>query len=344
MTLLSNGLKFIIYTSLLKDTTLGIEKKLVLSIDEVPVLLTTPNTKEKGLIISFTGFALAGYKDKRMAAVNNAFGKLGYRVITPQIKEIDLLLINPDSIDEIKEVIIGILNDPILNPNKFVPAVFAPSFTAGIAALAIAEMPKNTVSSLCLMGSFCNFESTIEFAIANEANVDDYGMHIIMKNFLKYALGNNLALAEILQVALTDNGLKRQIPELPMIIAQTDTDTTILYKRLVTDGKYRKELTMDALNKIPDSATWKNKLDLSKHASKISCPVTIIHGKDDNVIPAAESILLNSLILKKNKNVHLELSGLLDHGNVQFSFSVFKEVANMAKAINYFLDCSKKTF
>ena len=31
-----------------------------------------------------------------------------------------------------------------------------------------------------------DFETTIEFALTNEKNEDDYGMHILMKNFLKY--------------------------------------------------------------------------------------------------------------------------------------------------------------
>jgi len=82
---------------------------------------------------------------------------------------------------------------------------------------------------------------------------------------------------------------------------------------------------------------WKERLDLSKHAAKITCPVTIIHGKDDNVIPASQSILLYTLLKEKNKHVHLELSELLDHGDMQFRFSIIRQIANMAKAINYFL-------
>lgn len=341
MMLFSGGLKFIIYTSLLKDTKLGEEKKLALPADDIPLLLSIPKTKEKGLIITFTGFALAGYKDKRMAAVNNAFQKLGYRVITPQIKEIDALLINPQSIDQIKEVIIGIKNDPILNPNQFMPAIFAPSFTAGIAALAIAEMPENTVSSLCMLGGFCNLESTIDFAISNNEPEDDYGMHVIMKNFLKYSMGINPPLEKILQTAIEDNGLNRPIPELPNVKEQSDLETQNLYKKLTTNAAYRKEMIKDSWNKIPDSETWKNRLDLSIHASKISCSVTIIHGKNDQVISPTESILLNKLLIGKNKNVHLELSDLLDHGNIQYGLSVFKEVANMIKAMNYFLDHAK---
>jgi hypothetical protein len=337
MNLLSEGLRFIIHTSLRKDSTEGAEKKLVLSSGKVHLIEYVPQKAEKGLIITFTGFSVNGYRDKRMVVVNNAFRQLGYRVITPQIKEIDLLLINPKSIDEVRAVIMGIMNDSKLNPNGFRPAIFAPSFTAGIAALAIADMPGNTISSLCMLGSFCNLESSIEFVMTNDETVDDYGMHILMKNFLKYSIGAHPKLEEMVQAAIEDNGFKRAIPALPRVIAQSDTATIDLYKKLTKDGAYRREVIMDAWHKIPDSTVWKERLDLSKHAAKITCPVTIIHGKDDNVIPSSQSILLYALLKEKNKHVHLELSELLDHGDMQFRFSIIKQIASMAKAINYFL-------
>ncbi len=331
------GLRFIVNTSLLKNDRKGEEYELSLSNGKTPLLLHTPSEKEKGLIISLTGFSVNGYQDKRIAAVNNAFVKLGYRVITPKINTIDALLIHPSGIDEVKEVINRIEADQLLNPNQFCPAVFAPSFTAGIAALAIAEMPVNSVSSLCLIGSFCDFETTIQFALTNEKNTDDYGMHILMKNFLKYEVGNNPPLEELVITALADNGLKRAIPLLPSLLAQTDLATVDLYNKLRFNTEFRRDLIMRAWTKIPDFAIWKERLDLSKHAHKITCPLTLIHGKNDNVIPASESILLHSLNRVNNQKVLLEVSNLLDHGNLKVGFSIFSEITHLAKAFNHFL-------
>ncbi|MFZ4796050.1 MAG: hypothetical protein ACOYMA_01065 [Bacteroidia bacterium] len=331
------GLKFIVNTSLLKNKSKGEEHELLLSTGKTPLLLYTPSGKEKGFIISLTGFSMSGYEDNRIAVVNNAFAKLGYRVITPKINSIDALLIHPSGIDEVKEVINKIAADPLLNPHKFCPAVFAPSFTAGIAALAIAEMPVNSVSSLCLIGSFCDFETTIQFALTNEKNVDDYGMHILMKNFMKYEVGNNPKLENLVQTALEDNGLRRQVPLLPSLLAQTDLATVDLYKKIRYNTEFRRDLMMRAWTKIPDFAIWKHRLDLSKHANKITCPLTIIHGKEDNVIPSSESILLNSLLKDKNQRIHLEVSNLLDHGDMKVGLKIFSEIANLAKAFNFFI-------
>jgi pimeloyl-ACP methyl ester carboxylesterase len=332
------GLQFIVNTSLLKNNKSGEERELTLSSGKTLLLLYKPAKKEKGLIISLTGFSMHGYQDKRIAVVNNTFAKLGYRVITPKINTIDALLIHPSGIDEVKEVINQITEDSFLNPNKFCPAVFAPSFTAGIAALAIAEMPVNSVSSFCLIGSFCDFETTIQFALTNEKNADDYGMHILMKNFLKYEVANNSALEALIHTALEDNGLKRQVPLLPNLLAQTDEATVELYNKIKFNTEYRSEVIMRAWTKIPDFASWKERLDLSKHAHKITCPVTIIHGKDDNVIPSAQSILLYSLLKDKNPKVHLEVSNLLDHGDMKVGFKIFSEITSLAKAFNYFLN------
>ena len=342
MKLFSEGFQFIINTSLFKNTTMGVETDLSLPNRKTPIVLYTPNGREKGLIITFTGFSMSGYKDPRIAIVNNAFNKMGYRVITPKINPIDSLIIHPQCVDEVKEVIQRILNDPILNPNKFRPAVFAPSFTAGIAALAIAEMPSNTVSSLCLLGSFSDFESTIQFALTNEENQDNYGMHIIMKNFLKYEIGENDEIEKLIFTALEDNGLKRTTHLLPEVKANTDAKTVEFYEKLVSNTEFRREVIMKAWTKIPDFNNWKNRLDLSIHAHKITCPVAIIHGNGDLVIPTSQSVLLHSLLKEKNKKVHLEISNLLDHGDLKLSFKIFAEISNLAKAFNFFTtQCSK---
>lgn len=337
MKLFLKGFRFILSTTVVKNTTLGVETELLLPSGKIPIVLYAPKGKEKGLVITFTGFSMSGYKDKRIAVVNNALCKMGYRVLTPQIQTIDSLLIHPKSIDEVKEVIQSILADPTLNPNKFTPAVLAPSFTAGIAALAIAEMPANTVSSLCLLGSFSDFESTIQFALHNDKNEDDYGMHILMKNFMKYEIGNNPELEELVQTALEDNGLNRTNPLLPNLLSKANPKTSELYKELRNNHAFRKETIMNAWTKIPDFAVWKNRLDLAIHAGKITCPVAIIHGKDDNVIPSNQSVLMHSLIKERNPNVHLEISNLIDHGDLKVSFKIFGEIANLAKAFGYFI-------
>ena len=331
------GLKFIVSTSFLKNDKQGDERVLNLPNGNTPVLLYCPSKREKGLIISLTGFSMSGYQDKRIAVVNNTFAKLGYRVITPKIETIDSLMIHPSGIDEVKEVIQSIAEDPILNPNQFRPAVFAPSFTAGIAALAVAEMPENSVSALCLLGSFCDFETTIEFALTNEKNEDDYGMHILMKNFLKYEIGNNPNLEGLIHAALEDNGLKRAEPLLPKLLAETNSETVELYRKLRFDSEYRKEMIMRAWTKIPDFDRWKDRLDLSKHAHKITCPVTLIHGKDDVVIPSSESIFMHSLMKNHNPKVHLELSKLIDHGDMKIGLSILRDIATLARAFGYFM-------
>jgi pimeloyl-ACP methyl ester carboxylesterase len=322
------GLKFIVSTSFLKNDKQGDERVLNLPNGNTPVLLYCPSKREKGLIISLTGFSMSGYQDKRIAVVNNTFAKLGYRVITPKIETIDSLMIHPSGIDEVKEVIQSIAEDPILNPNQFRPAVFAPSFTAGIAALAVAEMPENSVSALCLLGSFCDFETTIEFALTNEKNEDDYGMHILMKNFLKYEIGNNPNLEGLIHAALEDNGLKRAEPLLPKLLAETNSETVELYRKLRFDSEYRKEMIMRAWTKIPDFDRWKDRLD---------CPVTLIHGKDDVVIPSSESILMHSLMKNHNPKIHLELSKLIDHGDMKIGLSILRDIATLAKAFNHFM-------
>ncbi len=331
------GFNLILRTSILKNSRLGHKRELKLSMRNIPCLLHVPPKKERGIIISFTGFSMSGYKDSRIAILNNAFAKMGYRVITPKIASIDALEIDPDTLDEIAEVIDSVSGDENLNPNMFRPAVFAPSFTAGMMSLAIAQMPHQSVSSMCLIGTFCDFENTIEFALTNEENTDDYGMHVLMKNFLHYEIGVNENMKKLIQTALEDNGLKRKSPWLPNLLKTTDHETVELYHNLRHDTEFRRKMIMGSWLKIPDFHAWRDRLDLSKHAHKITCPITMIHGKSDVVIPSSESILLYSLLKEHNPNIHLELSELLDHGDLKVGLGIFKSVRNLARAFGYFL-------
>jgi pimeloyl-ACP methyl ester carboxylesterase len=332
------GLQFMAYTSLLKNETLGIATTLDMPQGVGNAFVYEPKGKEKGLIITLTGFAMNGYRDKRIAVVNNAFTKMGYRVITPQIKTIDQLLIHPTAIDELKEAITSIVADPILNPLQLQPAIFAPSFTAGIAAIAVSELPPNTVSALCLLGTFSDFKTTIQFALTNPNNADDYGMHILLKNFLKYDITDDTHIIEIIDTALADNGLKRKPALLPGLLERTPAASRALYQKILSDVAYREELILRAWTNIPGFDQWQYRLDLAKHAHKISCKVALIHGAADAVIPAEQSVLLYNLLQANNPQVHLVLSNLLDHGDLKITFKIFSEVAQLARAFAFFIN------
>ena len=47
-----------------------------------------------------------------------------------------------------------------------------------------------------------------------------------------------------------------------------------------------------------------------------AAPVYLFHGDDDTVIPAAESALLNDYLRGKGAKVHLLLSNLITHAEV----------------------------
>jgi pimeloyl-ACP methyl ester carboxylesterase len=338
---LGSGLQFILYTAVFKKDSLGEEVLLQGPAGPIPVLVYPPKKKEKGLIITLTGFAMQGYRDKRVAAMNHAYARMGYRVLTPQINTIDALCIHPNAIDELKNAILTIASHPEMNPNGFVPAIFAPSFTGGIAALALAELPKNTAASLCLLGAYTDFETTIQFALSNPNQTDDYGMHILFKNFLKYELGVRPDLEALIQTALEDNGLKRKQAQLPALLQKTSPETKELYARLLQDSKFREETLLRAWKKIPDFDTWKNRLDVSLHAHQISCKVSIIHGKEDDVIPVSQSVLLYHLLKKHNPQVRLEVSQLISHGDPKYGFKMIGELMSLGKAFGYFLDQTK---
>lgn len=339
MRTLLNGFSFVIRTGLAKNPKAGAAYELKLPDDStIPCRVYHPQKSLKGLIVSLTGFSVKGYEDNRIAVVNNAFAALGFMVITPQIKTIDALHIHPEAVGEVEVAIKAIKSDTTLNPMGLKPALFAPSFTAGIAAIAATKLPADTLSAMCLLGAYCEFETTILFALANVANEDDYGMHILLKNFMKYSIGHQPGMETLVQTALEDNGLKRTKPHLPEMLKDAKPDDAAQYLTFINEAKSRKEMLEQAFASIPDFENWRHSLDLSKHAHEIKCPVVIIHGKDDIVIPAEQSKMLFAILEKENPKNKLVVSSLLSHGDPKLTLEIFKEVVVLSRAFGSFIN------
>ena len=65
-----------------------------------------------------------------------------------------------------------------------------------------------------------------------------------------------------------------------------------------------------------------------------TAPIFLLHGDDDTVIPAAESALLNDYLKSKGTPVHLLLSNLITHAEVNRSASI----ADKWKLISFWAD------
>nr|HNI27753.1 hypothetical protein [Leptospiraceae bacterium] len=69
----------------------------------------------------------------------------------------------------------------------------------------------------------------------------------------------------------------------------------------------------------------------------ISIPVSIIHGRNDYVIPETESIRISEQMNKCGMQNRLEITSLLSHGDKVSYWKYLSEIPGLAEAFGYFL-------
>ena len=69
-----------------------------------------------------------------------------------------------------------------------------------------------------------------------------------------------------------------------------------------------------------------------------AAPVFLLHGSEDSVIPTAESVLLNDYLQRKGADVHLLVSGLITHAEIDRAAAA----ADTWKLVSFWSDVLKK--
>lgn len=319
------------------------QQSIILSNEIYPALVYEPPGNCSHTIITFSGFSVHGYRDKRLAAVSRAFVRQGFRVVTPCVSDIDQLLIHPATIDKFAALIQTIFADENLNPAKQPLGIFAASYSGGIAMLAAARANiVSCVKAICLLGAFSHFKNVLQFVIEQEG-VDVYARYILLRNFLQQSQCHDDAIVELLNVAIQDNGFKRSSPRLPEHLQSASTETANFFMQLMQDASFRSELSYKAFEEIDQRERWMDHFDLTNKLDDINFSVSLIHGHNDQVIPSDESVRLHEALRQLGKNSHLILTKLLDHGDLILSRELGTEAKKLASGFGFFIDSLRTT-
>lgn len=289
-------------------------------------------------VITFSGFSVHGYRDKRLATVSRAFARQGFRVVTPCVSDIDRLWIHPSTIDKFAALIQAVYADKYLNPAAQPLGIFAASYSGGIAMLAAARSDiAPYVKAICLLGAFSHFRNVLQFVIEQE-EVDEYARYILLRNFLQQSTYHDDELVELLNIAIQDNGFKRKKPVLPEYLRSASTGTANFFRQLLRDTAFRSELSYKAFEEIDQREHWMDYFDLANKLADIDFSVSLIHGHGDRVIPSDESVRLHESLRLLGKSSQLALTKLLDHGNLILSRDLGIEANKLASGFGYFIN------
>lgn len=295
----------------------------------------SPIRKQISTIILINGMSMQGHRDPRIVKLSESLAHCGFKVITPYFTSISNLEIDPEQALQIRDFIERVSRDESITTDEKL-AVMSVSFSAGMCLKAASLLnDKSILKAMCLIGGYADLFSTLDFLLF-DTNADEYGRLVVLKNFIHFVypdpgLGRAFYLAALLNSSATEINSRNLKDHLDKLTPETRK----LYLNILQDQNLKLQIKNKLLNN-PKLQDYVHRLDILKVVPDIQSSVTLIHGKDDNVIDPKQSSLLHKSLQESNKTSHICITNLLAHGNTQYNLKLAGEVGRLLRALGFF--------
>lgn len=295
-----------------------------------------PKSKYQGTIVFVHGMSVFGKADARITTLCESLTRIGYLTIVPDYQDIQQLKIHKEQCQQISQSLICLLNNQELCPHAKA-AIMAPSFSASLALKSSTHVElQNRISALCLIGGYADIDTTMDYLLMSE-DAQDYGRLIVLMNFLHLIIGNDTQVPKAIGLAALAQGseLLKDLEKKDDFVKKMSARDQKVYARILSDHDYRCNIWHKILQET-DFQDVKKSMDILPVLHEITSAVILIHGKQDNVIAADQSRLLQTRLDELNKNVYLCLTELISHGDSGNVFTMIGEAWGLLKAFGYF--------
>jgi hypothetical protein len=279
-----------------------------------PAPVFEPAGRPRGLVVAIHGMSPLAEADPRWVVACRALCAAGLRVVSPRFPAIAALRIQPEQSDEIATALLEAVDHPALACGRRVSA-FSVSFSGGLTVAASARPAvRARVSAVLAVGGYARLETALPHLFSAET-ADPYARLIILGNLfepsepvpeperarlrgclLDAARANFERRPSALRAALGDSPAAREAAAL----AQGEPGPVRGYLRRL---RTQHGPTLAALDPVAALAG-------------IEAEISLLHGIDDPVIPAEQSVGLAQAVRAEGGRARLERSPLLRHGDV----------------------------
>lgn len=292
-----------------------------------------PRGDVRGTLLFVHGMTLHGHRDPRQIVACRALASAGLRVVAPRLPGIAAARIEPGAPALVGRVIVAVASDPTLAPAGRV-GLFSASFSASMSLLAAADpATARHLGAVCALGPYADLHGCLAFVMQTEG-VDRYARTILFQNLLARALGPCAAVEQALAVAVADDSLRRSPPLLPAALAALSLQDRRTVGQVLGDPEWCRSM---AARVLEASGELVQALDLLPRAEQITVPVALLHGRDDDVIPADQSRLLHGAIQSAGGESHLLVTPLLSHGDPQWGLASAADALRLWRLFAWFL-------
>lgn len=254
-----------------------------------------------GSVLVIPGLHHLGPSDPRLDRFCRVLARAGRRVLCPFLPSFEALLVSdtigPDSIhafDAIDE----------RRPAGTKTGVFSISFGSR-AALDVAVARSENIDSLILFGGYSSWQDAMRFALVgrDDRPFDPLNRPVVFLNLLdQLSVPNKSLVAKAIREQVHGtwgrlemreaSALKRHAEKIADALALPKEERLLFLQSAGVEfgGEAR---AFEALSRIGDSRAY---LDPAPVAAKVSIPVVVAHGRDDDVIPVEHASELAAMI------------------------------------------------
>jgi dienelactone hydrolase len=285
-------------------------------------------------VLLVPGIHSMGIEEQRLAGFARELAATGVNVMTMALPDLQQYRISSDATDTIEDAVLWLTRQPRIAPDGRI-GIVGISFAGGL-SIAAASRPsiKDKLAFVMSFGGHGDLPRVMRYLVTGEEPIvpgvprhppHDYGVAVVL-----YGLADR-GVVPPEQVQPLRTGIARfLLASQQSMVDRAASDRTFRDARnyeqtLVEPSRtYMKYVNDRAIAKLgPVLAPYLNQLNAAEPALSPdrtpdvpTAPVYLMHGDDDNVIPAAESALLHDYLQKRGANVHLLLTRVITHAEV----------------------------
>lgn len=285
-------------------------------------------------VLLVPGIHSMGIDEPRLTALAEDLAGSGLRVMTMALPDLQRYLITPRATDVIEDATLWLSRQAVLAPDGTV-GLIGISFAGGLSQVAASRPSiRDKVAYVLAFGGHGSLPRVLRYLATGEAPAvaglsahppHDYGVAVILYGFA------DRGVVPPEQVA----GLRRSIETFLLasqltLVSMDQANATFAEARTLaaalpeparTYAGYVNDRAVDKLGPallpyVDQVGDADMALSPARVEHPVPAPIYLLHGSDDTVIPAAESALLADDLRRKGADVHLLLSGLITHAEV----------------------------
>jgi dienelactone hydrolase len=296
---------------------------------DVPAQFYMPDAISERAVLVMPGFNSNGIDEPRLAALAEDIAASGYPVMAMALPDLQQYRLSPDA----KDAVAWMTKQPRIAPDGQV-GIIAVSFSGGLSVVAAGrDSIRDHVAFVVSLGGHGDMRRVLRYlATGEEPRVDgveihpphDYGVAVILNTLAdrgvvpaEQAAPLRRAIETFLRgsqaTVISDAAAEPYFKEARDLAAALP-EPSRTYMRYVNERDVKK------LGAVLAQHLTQSGVDDPALSPELAVPpkanIFLLHGHDDNIIPAAESVLLAKYLQSKGVRTRVLLSGLITHASV----------------------------